>query len=91
MRIVMRVMTPHYVIEVFEREVVGVHILPSLNTALIKANELLDNRVNETNCREDADEWRCATMDGLCAWCNHDGLWDAHIVPFDNGEKENAK
>ena len=78
------------VIEMYERDVVGITECDSIEEAINMANELLEwhmeaiDYTQEFEDREYEDyEWGFATKDCLNAWCNlGNDNWDAHIVEF---------
>lgn len=75
----------HYVvIEIYERECCSATPCPDEDSAVQKANELLDARIAELGLtKDDLDrdsDYQEATSGNTNAWCNHKGNWDAHVV-----------
>lgn len=74
------------VVEICERELIGVTECVSVKMAVEIANELLKNHLKEfgrldefENGAGESDEWNLATEDNRNAWSNASVNWDAHI------------
>lgn len=85
----------YIVVEMFERDVHGIHFCTSRTSAIKKANQLLEKYLTDRGTdsgdvkEELADlahkcEAQKASPKNFNAWCNIGGDWDAHIIPVDS-------